>query len=205
MRPGASGRRAGGPTATILGIAALLVLGAAAAAYAALSKSAPKPRVVVATVTPATTPTPATPPAATTLPSTPTLKTTIPRITIKPPKIPLTTVTPKLPATITTPRISVAPTTTTPSSTPTGGASSEESNPTAILLDTNAASTYNPYNYPASSFGDPSLAIDGDTSTGWTAQVDPATAPKMAVGLLIDLKGAQKVSAARTRSHRPPA
>ena len=44
----------------------------------------------------------------------------------------------------------------------------------ALLLDTNAASTYNPYAYPASDFGDPSLAIDGDVTTGWTAQVDPA-------------------------------
>ena len=46
-----------------------------------------------------------------------------------------------------------------------------------------AASTYNPYGYPASEFGDPSLAIDGDTSTAWTAQVNPAVAPKMAEGL----------------------
>jgi hypothetical protein len=63
-------------------------------------------------------------------------------------------------------------------------------------MDTNAASTYNPYAYPASNFGDPSLAIDGDSSTGWTAQVDPATAPKMAEGLLVDLKAAQRLSAA---------
>ena len=67
------------------------------------------------------------------------------------------------------------------------------------MLDTNAASTYNPYNYPASGFGDPSLAIDGDTSTAWTAQVNPATAPKMAEGLLIDLKAKQKISAIAAR------
>jgi hypothetical protein len=65
----------------------------------------------------------------------------------------------------------------------------------SILLDTNAAATYNPYNYPASGFGDPSLAIDGDTSTGWTAQVDPAQAPKLAEGLVIDLKTARRLSA----------
>ncbi|MGP0101118.1 MAG: hypothetical protein ACLPUT_05785 [Solirubrobacteraceae bacterium] len=62
------------------------------------------------------------------------------------------------------------------------------------MLDTNAATTYNPYGYPASGFGDPSLAIDGDTSTAWTALVNPATAPKMAEGLLIDLKAKQKVA-----------
>jgi hypothetical protein len=63
------------------------------------------------------------------------------------------------------------------------------------VLDTNAASTYNPYSLPVASFGDPSLAIDGDSSTGWTAQVQPETAPKMAEGLLLDLKTAQKLAA----------
>jgi hypothetical protein len=65
----------------------------------------------------------------------------------------------------------------------------------AIVLDTNAASTYNPYSYPASNFGDPARAIDGDTSTGWSARVEPSVAPRMAEGLLIDLKSAQRVSA----------
>jgi hypothetical protein len=65
----------------------------------------------------------------------------------------------------------------------------------ALVLDTNAASTYNPYGYPASNFGDPSLAIDSEKSTAWTAVVDPAVAPKMAEGLVIDLKAAQKLSA----------
>ncbi len=65
----------------------------------------------------------------------------------------------------------------------------------AILLDTNAASTYNPSNLPATSFGEPSLAIDGDTATGWSAQVEPATAPNMTAGLLIDLKDTQRLSA----------
>ena len=63
------------------------------------------------------------------------------------------------------------------------------------MLDPDAATTYNPYGYPASEFGDPSLAIDGDTSTEWTAQVNPAVAPKMAEGLAIDLNSAQRLSA----------
>ena len=63
------------------------------------------------------------------------------------------------------------------------------------MLDPDAATTYNPYGYPASEFGDPSLAIDGDTSTEWTAQVNPAVAPKMAEGLAIDLHSAQRLSA----------
>ncbi len=67
--------------------------------------------------------------------------------------------------------------------------------PAAILLDTNSVATYNPEGYPAETFGDPNLAVDGDTSTGWTARVNPAIAPKMAVGLLIDLNTPQKLSA----------
>ena len=63
-----------------------------------------------------------------------------------------------------------------------------------MVLDTNAATTYNPYGYAASGFGDASLAIDGDPATAWTAVVNPATAPKMAQGLLIDLKAKQKVA-----------
>lgn len=67
------------------------------------------------------------------------------------------------------------------------------SHPAPMVLDTNAASTYNPYDYPATRFGDPSMAIDGDATTSWTAQVDPAQAPKLAEGLLIDLHSGQKV------------
>ncbi len=37
-------------------------------------------------------------------------------------------------------------------------------------------------------FGDPALAIDGEPSTAWTAQVQASSFPKMAEGLLIDLR-----------------
>ncbi len=73
-----------------------------------------------------------------------------------------------------------------------GAAKSEP--PTPILLDTNAASTYNPYEYPATGFGDAALAIDGEPSTAWTAQVQPASFPNLAVGLLIDLRTPTKVA-----------
>jgi hypothetical protein len=76
----------------------------------------------------------------------------------------------------------------------TGGASGEGATK-AILLDTNAASTYNPYDYPAAKFGDPALAIDGDESTGWTASVQAASAPKLAEGVLIDLKSPRSLKA----------
>lgn len=72
--------------------------------------------------------------------------------------------------------------------------------PTPILLDTNAASTYNPYNYPESGFGDPALAIDGEPSTAWTAQVQTHSFPNMAEGLLIDLREPTKLGKVELRS-----
>jgi hypothetical protein len=193
--------------AVILTTLAVLVLGAAGAAYAALSKGGGKPAPAVTTV--AQVPATATPPPATPLPPTPTATTPQPKIgvptTIKPttpPKIPLASPTP-------TPSVP-APTTggstpTTPSkqkanpNTPVGEAPSAD----ALLLDTNAAATYNPYNYAAANFGDPSLAIDGDNSTGWTALVEPAVAPKMAEGLVTDLNTPRKLAAVGLRTTTP--
>jgi hypothetical protein len=200
--PGSIGASGGRSAATILTVTAVLALGAVAAAYAALSKGTPATHMVTTTVAQATSPTvPATvPPSATTNPLG-TAGTTQPLIhaKAKPPKIPLTAT--KVPnlfgstsPTKTEGSKNTGGATTTPAGSDTGGASTEPK-PTAIVLDTDAASTYNPYNYPAGDFGDPSLTIDGDTSTGWAAQVDPATAPKMAEGVLIDLKAQQKLSA----------
>jgi hypothetical protein len=180
-----------------LAAAAVLALGAGAAAYAALSKGSNGPRVRTATVAqapaPATvTPTPGTSPATPASPGTPT--TIKPAVPVKPPKIPLTAVKPA-------PAVkSPSPQPTAPASTPSpgesgGSPSGGEPQPSAILLDTNAAATYNPYAYPAAEFGDPSLTIDGDSSTGWTAQVDPGVAPRMAEGVVLDLKSARKLKA----------
>jgi hypothetical protein len=196
----------GGPgwrsATTVLAVTATLVLGAAAAAYAALTQPAPPtpaPKVLTIAQAPATTPatiptTPSTPDGL----GTPT--------TIKP--LPSTSNAPQIPLTAPTPKSSESTgsgtgttnsgtgesgTGTTKSSTKSSGGTTTTEPPSPILLDTNAASTYNPYGYPTSWFGDPSLAIDGETSTAWTAQVNPAVAPKMAEGLAIDLKTAQKV------------
>jgi hypothetical protein len=209
----------GGPgwrsATTVLAVTAVLVLGAAAAAYAALTQPGPpKPAPKVITVAQA----PTTPASIPTTPATPTTPTTPGALgtptTIKP--LPNTTAVPKIPLTTTTPKSSgtggstgsgagttssgtgesgsgESGTGTTKSSTKSSGGTTTTEQPNPILLDTNAASTYNPYGYPASWFGDPSLAIDGETSTGWTAQVNPAVAPKMAEGLAIDLKTAQRV------------
>ena len=204
--------------ATILGLVLVLVLGAAAAAYAALThnsvKPAPSSTTVARVIAPSTPAPTATPPPTPTPTPTPSAIAPAPTPTtaVKPPKIPLTAVVPKTPSRITSPTGSsgsdTSPSTstsTTPSTQPSGGAGAtgEESGPAAILLDTNAAATYNPYNYAATLFGDPSLAIDGDHSTGWTAAVEPAVAPKMAVGLMIDLKEKQKLSSVQLITTTP--
>jgi hypothetical protein len=211
----------GGPSwrsaAIVLTATAVLVLGAAAAAFAALDKeSTPKAHPTIVAVTPApttVTPTPTTP--ATPTPVTPGAVTPTPKASetppavnpltstgsATPPKIPLTAPTPESSPTATTPaKTNESSGTTTPSGSGESGSGSEGgtttgSKPVALTLDPDAASTYNPYGYPESEFGDPSLAIDGDPSTAWTAQVNPAVAPKMAEGLVIDLKSARRLSA----------
>jgi hypothetical protein len=207
---------AGGPSwrsaAVVLTATAVLVLGAAAAAYAALSKEgahkaqptvvalAPTPTVSIPTPTTPVVPTPTTPGAVTPTPKASEAPAVNPLLSpgaAKPPKIPLTAPTPKSSGTTPTPAEATEPngTTTTPSGNEPAGGAATEPQPKAIMLDPAAASTYNPYGYPESEFGDPSLAIDGDTSTAWTAQVNPAVAPKMAEGLVIDLKSARRISA----------
>ena len=80
------------------------------------------------------------------------------------------------------------------------GSSGKNEQPTPILLDTNAATTYNPYNYPESGFGDPGLAIDGEPTTAWTAQVQAHSFPNMAEGLLIDLREPTKLGSVELRT-----
>lgn len=205
--PGALTARGPGwrSAAAILGATAILVLAAAAAAYAALTQPSTPGQVTQTVAQAPAAPAPATPavPPATPPPVTPTTPpaaTPLPVPASKPPKIPLTAATPKaLPTTPKTTSTTKAPATTPTKSTP----SEAKPQQPAILLDTNAASTYNPSHLPEASFGDPSLAIDGETSTGWTAVVEPATAPNMAVGLLIDLKDTQRLAAAEVITATP--
>ena len=201
--------------AAILAALALLVAGAAGAAYAALNKGSGKPRAAVTTVAQAAAPATTTPvvPPASGVPPTATAKigapTTIKPVTplggIKVPKIPLSAPTPKIPAV--TPGVPTGgtktPTTTTEKSTKQAPVPAGEAHPEALLLDTNAASTYNPYNYNAANFGDPSLAIDGDGSTSWTALVEPTVAPKLAEGLIVDLNTSRKLSALALTTNTP--
>jgi hypothetical protein len=198
------------PLALIGAVGAILLAGAGTAAYAALNQTPvkPPPHVLIAQVQPpVTTPpstlsTPTTTPTPT--PTTPTGKTGstlgLPSSTIKPPKLPAAVPTPSggtaltptrttIPLPLPTPTHTTTPATTTPTNTTTGSATTPVTPaPNPILLDTDAASTYNPSGYPASYFGDPRLAIDGEPTTSWTAQVEPKVAPLMAAGLALDFK-----------------
>jgi hypothetical protein len=62
-----------------------------------------------------------------------------------------------------------------------------------ILLDTNAAEVYNPESLPPTRFGDPSLAIDGEATTAWGVELEPAQAPAVEVGLALNLNATLKV------------
>jgi hypothetical protein len=198
----------------VVGVTLLLVIGAVAAAYAALSSDsrqatqttasvpaqvpgapdvaavAGAPAAAPAPTAPATAgaPTVITPPvgAPTTLPATPKLPgatpTPTPTAKVTPP--PATT---KAAPTTPTTTVTKPKTTTTPSA-PAPAAKSAK-----ILLDTDAATTYNPYSLAPGGFGDPAKAIDGDAQSAWTYQLDPATAGKTLVGLAINLKSPQKV------------
>jgi hypothetical protein len=219
--PGSLGARTPSWRAAAVVATALVVLvaGAASAADAARYKhtSAPAPATTIAQATPPPATTPTTPvtstPSATTTPGgTPTAKIGTPT-TIKPTPLPKPTKIPLTPAVTPTPKATAPPVTTpsggegtnTPSTTPkkSGEEVVGEAHPEALLLDTNAASTYNPYGYAASNFGDPSLAIDGDATTAWTALVEPSVAPKLAEGIVIDLNTARKLSGAALTTETP--
>jgi hypothetical protein len=194
-RPGRTGRRRGllGPTLGVAGLTILLVAGAVAAAYAALAPShnSSGSAALVAqlpTVSTATTPPPVTTTNSATIPSVPATPTPAPT--------PVPSTTPSL--TTSTKATTTGSTTTTHTTTTTTTTTNTTTTTTTpatqpILLDPNAASNYNPFNFPASRFGDPSLAIDGDTTTSWTYQLDPSSGGLVGVGLLIDMRAPQKV------------
>ncbi len=229
-QPGSLDERASWrPLAAVAVVCAALVAGAAVAAAAALDQHKTAPATVPVAQVPvpatpgatATTPGSAAPPAGgATAPSTSTGTTSqtptssskgslFPPVSSKPPKIPAPTTTPK--SSGSTGSTGAGSTTTTPTQTGTSTTNTtaeSKSTPkteqlSPILLDTDAAQTYNPYHYPEARFGDPALAIDGETSTAWTAQVDPATAPRMAEGLLIDLRSPTALGSAEVRTDTP--
>ena len=191
--PGRLSQRGGWRMASsVTGLTVLIASGIVAASYAALSSdskravSRPAPVVAAAPVT--TTPV---------VPVTP-VKPVNPPVT-PPPVAPKTIkpgLTPKVtPAPVATPTPAVTPTTTTPKATP------KPTGPQPILLDTDAASTYDPANHPQGTFGDPSNAIDQDPATAWTATLDAND--KLGAGINIDLKSPHKVGFLRITTDTP--
>jgi hypothetical protein len=213
--PGSFGARPGWHSAAaIITATVLLAAAAVAASYAALNRSSNRvvtrpasvAQVSTAPDVPPTTSAPATAPPASGLPS---IK------AAKPPKIPAVatptpTPTPAPPAAVVHPATPaptptpVTPTPTTPTKTSTvSPKSAAGAAGSPVVLDPDAAATYNPYGYPDTRFGDPSLAIDQDPSTDWTAQVDPAVAPRNATGLTLDLKSPQSLSQLKLHTATP--
>ncbi len=190
----------------VVGVTLLLVVGAVAAVYAAASSDSKRVTETTASV-------PAQLPVA---PDVPAAATPTPGTALPAPGLPAATPTtklptaPKLPAATPTPAptavapVTVAPTTSTPkttgttpvkpkTTTTTPATSVPSATSAKILLDTDAATTYNPYSLPPGGFGDPAKAIDGDGQTTWTYQLDPSTAGKTLVGLAVNLKSKQTV------------
>jgi hypothetical protein len=187
VAPGRLSRRGGWRMATSVTVLTVLIAsGIVAASYAALSsdsKRAVSRPAPVAAAAP-------TPPAATTPAVTPpvTPAVTPPPVapkTIKPVSTPKVTPTP-----VATPTPAATPTTSTPTAT-TPKATPKPTGPQPILLDTDAASIYDPANHPQGTFGDPSNAIDQDPATAWTATLDANG--KLGAGINIDLKSPHTV------------
>lgn len=181
-QPGRLGQRPGWRAAmTVVGLTLLLVLGAVAASYAALTDEAEQ--IATAPPAPAATPTtqapPAVPPAVPTTPETPpgaeelpTIKT--PSSASPPPPSPPVSVTP--PSRPSTP----APQPSAPASTTT-----EPAGPSPIAIGAEDGSLYDPYTNAVDS-GDAKRALDDKPGTSWFAQVAD-DADSMALGYVIDL------------------
>jgi hypothetical protein len=79
-----------------------------------------------------------------------------------------------------------------------GGCPGEEATKGAkrapIVLKGKAASTYDPNGYPEADFVGPKLAIDGITTTAWTAATAPELSPKVHGGLLLDLAKKRRIA-----------
>lgn len=218
----ARGNERGGPgwrsAALAIGATAALALGAAAAAYAALEQHAKPRRPPVLAQTPATqtpsTPQPSTP-GSTTPGTTP--EATTPGGSTASPGQPETlepaTTLPRVPAATPTPGGHGQPPAKpargkgkTPAkrqkSKGEGTRKQEEkasegekgNQAVLLLLDPNAAEVYNPEAFPATRFGDPSLAIDGEARTAWSVELEPAQAPGVDAGLSLNLNAAISVA-----------
>jgi hypothetical protein len=215
--PGSLGDRPGWrAVATVVALAAVLVLGAVGAGYAALKSdhkaaatAAATPPPAAAQVAPPTTqaPTTAAPTTSTPTQSTPTTgkSSTLPKVhSSKPsttqgsPVTPVHTPTTSTPATPTT----STPTTSTPTTSTPGSTSTtpQDTGPQPIELAKDAGTTYDPYGRAKAS-GQTERAIDGDTSTSW--YVDPTIPTSIGVGYDVDLGKLQGIREIQLQTTTP--
>ncbi len=209
-QPGRLGTRAGWRAAlSVAGACAVLATGAGAAAYAALSSesqrvaSAPAPPAATPTVTPPPV-VPAPPPAATDTP------------TVDAPATAGADVPPAKAPDIDPPSSSGSPgSAATPGGTSadadsdaTGdsgggddGAADTSSDPVAIDLSADSASTYDPYDRGGADVGDPADAVDGKASTAW--EVPAGDDGKVDIGLAVSLDEARTLSQLAFKADTP--
>jgi len=195
---GSLGRRPGWRAAsTVIGLTLVLVLGAIAASYAAITggdgkKPAPAaPAAAAVAQQPPATPPATTPPAASTptqstpTQSTPTTSSKLPKV--KTPKSNTTGVVPITPTTSTPTTSTPAPTTSTPTNTTTSPSTTTDQQPAGpqpIQLAGDAGKAYDPYGKSKAS-GEAERAIDDDPATSWYVDLkDPA---QVGLGYAIDL------------------
>jgi hypothetical protein len=207
--PGRLGARPGWrAVGTITGLTAVLVAGAAAAGYAAITDPAPNgggsgtpvAQAPVQTVPPALTTPGAVDPSATTpgtVPGEPGTDPTIPspspdegdEPTQTAPTSPQTT--PLNPSPSPSPSPSPAPAPSpVPTPTPAPAPAPTPAPDPAFDLDEDSVSTYDPYGRPGAEIGEPRWAVDGKDKTVWDVVV-PADGQPIGVGLLIDLGSRQ--------------
>jgi hypothetical protein len=87
-------------------------------------------------------------------------------------------------AATTAPAASPPASATTPSATAPGA---------TIRLAAGGAATYNPYGAPAGSFGAAAKAIGGNPLSSWTYRLDPSSGGATKVGLVVDLRSAERI------------
>jgi hypothetical protein len=201
---------------TVLGLTAVLVLGAVAASFAALREdqtAPPSQTAAQVAQTPTTAPPAATtpPPAATTTAPTTSVPTTststLPKVQVPPstgsapaPKTPTSAPTPT-PTPTPTPSTSTptpTPAPSTPPSTSTGSGTGTSTTPgttptapVAIDIAGSATSVYDPYRR-AVAVGVPAKAVDGDGSTSWYFDVAPGS-PEVNAGYVVNLGQARGI------------
>ncbi|MEN3282117.1 MAG: hypothetical protein V7607_3257 [Solirubrobacteraceae bacterium] len=208
---GTLGQRPGWRAAsTVIALTLVLVLGAIAASYAAITDHGkkPAPPAPAQQQAQATPPPAATPPAASTptqstpTQSTPTTPNKLPKV--KTPKSNGTGAVPITPTTSTpttsTPTTSTPTTSTPTTSTPSTTTPQQPAGPQPIKLAADAGKAYDPYGKSKAS-GDAQRAIDDDTATSWYVDLkDPA---QLGLGYAIDLGKLQGIREIQLQTPTP--